>query len=54
MGQLATGVNVVPTEAEAGLQGLTANAVASLSLNPPPGRAAATNIRHVIAVPGVL
>ena len=35
MGQFATGVTVVTTGGEAGLHGLTANAVASLSLNPP-------------------
>src|SRR5271156_1629301 len=35
MGQFATGVTVVTTGGAAGLHGLTANAVASLSLNPP-------------------
>jgi len=35
MGQFATGVTVVTTGGEAGVHGLTANAVASLSLNPP-------------------
>jgi flavin reductase (DIM6/NTAB) family NADH-FMN oxidoreductase RutF len=35
MGQFATGVTVVTTGGEAGLHGLTANAIASLSLNPP-------------------
>jgi flavin reductase len=35
MGQFATGVTVVTTGGEAGLHGLTANAVASLSLDPP-------------------
>jgi flavin reductase len=35
MGQFATGVTVVTTGGEAGAHGLTANAVASLSLNPP-------------------
>jgi flavin reductase (DIM6/NTAB) family NADH-FMN oxidoreductase RutF len=35
MGQFATGVTVVTTGGNGGLHGLTANAVASLSLNPP-------------------
>ena len=35
MGQFATGVTVVTTGGEAGVHGLTANAVASLSLHPP-------------------
>ena len=35
MGQFATGVTVVTTGGQAGLHGLTANAVASLSLEPP-------------------
>jgi flavin reductase (DIM6/NTAB) family NADH-FMN oxidoreductase RutF len=35
MGQFPTGVTVVTTGGEAGMHGLTANAVASLSLNPP-------------------
>ena len=35
MGQWATGVTVVTTDGEAGSHGLTANAVASLSLDPP-------------------
>jgi flavin reductase (DIM6/NTAB) family NADH-FMN oxidoreductase RutF len=35
MGQFATGVTVVTTGGEAGTSGLTANAVASLSLHPP-------------------
>jgi flavin reductase (DIM6/NTAB) family NADH-FMN oxidoreductase RutF len=35
MGQFATGVTVVTTGGEAGAHGLTANAVASLSLDPP-------------------
>jgi flavin reductase (DIM6/NTAB) family NADH-FMN oxidoreductase RutF len=35
MGQFATGVTVVTTGGRAGLHGLTANAIASLSLNPP-------------------
>jgi len=35
MGQFATGVTVVTTGGVAGLHGLTANAVASLSLDPP-------------------
>jgi flavin reductase (DIM6/NTAB) family NADH-FMN oxidoreductase RutF len=35
MGQFATGVTVVTTGGEAGTHGLTANAVASLSLDPP-------------------
>jgi flavin reductase (DIM6/NTAB) family NADH-FMN oxidoreductase RutF len=35
MGKFATGVTVVTTGGAAGLHGLTANAVASLSLNPP-------------------
>ncbi len=35
MGQFTTGVTVVTTGGEAGLHGLTANAVASLSLDPP-------------------
>ena len=35
MGQFATGVTVVTTGGEAGPHGLTANAVASLSLDPP-------------------
>jgi flavin reductase len=35
MGQFATGVTVVTTGGEAGVHGLTANAVASLSLEPP-------------------
>jgi flavin reductase (DIM6/NTAB) family NADH-FMN oxidoreductase RutF len=35
MGQFGTGVTVVTTGGEAGLHGLTANAIASLSLNPP-------------------
>jgi flavin reductase (DIM6/NTAB) family NADH-FMN oxidoreductase RutF len=35
MGQFATGVTVVTTGGKAGQHGLTANAVASLSLNPP-------------------
>jgi flavin reductase (DIM6/NTAB) family NADH-FMN oxidoreductase RutF len=35
MGQFATGVTVVTTGGEAGAHGLTANAVASLSLHPP-------------------
>lgn len=35
MGQFATGVTVVTTDGEAGQHGLTANAVASLSLAPP-------------------
>ncbi len=35
MGQFATGVTVVTTGGAAGLHGLTANAVASLSLDPP-------------------
>jgi flavin reductase (DIM6/NTAB) family NADH-FMN oxidoreductase RutF len=35
MGQFATGVTVVTTDGEAGKHGLTANAVASLSLDPP-------------------
>ena len=35
MGHFATGVTVVTTGGEAGTHGLTANAVASLSLDPP-------------------
>jgi flavin reductase (DIM6/NTAB) family NADH-FMN oxidoreductase RutF len=35
MGQFATGVAVVTTGGDAGLHGLTANAIASLSLDPP-------------------
>jgi flavin reductase len=35
MGHFATGVTVVTTGGEAGVHGLTANAVASLSLDPP-------------------
>ncbi len=35
MGQFATGVTVVTTAGKAGTHGLTANAVASLSLDPP-------------------
>ena len=35
MGQFATGVAVVTTGGKAGVHGLTANAVASLSLDPP-------------------
>ncbi|MGC8639981.1 MAG: flavin reductase family protein [Isosphaeraceae bacterium] len=35
MGQFATGVTVVTTGGKAGTHGLTANAVASLSLDPP-------------------
>ena len=35
MGQFATGVTIVTTGGEAGQHGLTANAVASLSLEPP-------------------
>jgi flavin reductase (DIM6/NTAB) family NADH-FMN oxidoreductase RutF len=35
MGQFATGVTVVTTDGKGGAHGLTANAVASLSLNPP-------------------
>jgi flavin reductase (DIM6/NTAB) family NADH-FMN oxidoreductase RutF len=35
MGHWATGVTVVTTDGEAGSHGLTANAVASLSLDPP-------------------
>ena len=35
MGQFATGVTVVTTDGKAGPHGLTANAVASLSLDPP-------------------
>ena len=35
MGQFATGVTVVTTGGEAGEHGLTANAIASLSLDPP-------------------
>ena len=35
MGHFATGVTVVTTDGEAGSHGLTANAVASLSLDPP-------------------
>lgn len=35
MGQFATGVTVVTTDGPAGAHGLTANAVASLSLDPP-------------------
>ena len=35
MGQFATGVTMVTTDGEAGQHGLTANAVASLSLDPP-------------------
>jgi flavin reductase (DIM6/NTAB) family NADH-FMN oxidoreductase RutF len=35
MGQFATGVTVVTTGGAAGMHGLTANAVASLSLHPP-------------------
>jgi flavin reductase (DIM6/NTAB) family NADH-FMN oxidoreductase RutF len=35
MGQFATGVTVVTTGGDAGVHGLTANAVASLSLKPP-------------------
>src|SRR5580658_7714716 len=35
MGQFATGVTIVTTDGEAGSHGLTANAVASLSLDPP-------------------
>src|SRR5438552_17028170 len=35
MGHFATGVTVVTTGGEAGSHGLTANAVASLSLDPP-------------------
>lgn len=35
MGRFATGVTVVTTAGPAGLHGLTANAVASLSLDPP-------------------
>jgi flavin reductase (DIM6/NTAB) family NADH-FMN oxidoreductase RutF len=35
MGQFATGVTIVTTGGEAGTHGLTANAVASLSLDPP-------------------
>lgn len=35
MGQFATGVTVVTTGGKAGMHGLTANAIASLSLDPP-------------------
>jgi flavin reductase (DIM6/NTAB) family NADH-FMN oxidoreductase RutF len=35
MGQFATGVTVVTTDGKGGAHGLTANAVASLSLHPP-------------------
>ncbi len=35
MGHWATGVTVVTTDGEAGSHGLTANSVASLSLDPP-------------------
>jgi flavin reductase len=35
MGQFATGVTIVTTDGEAGPHGLTANAIASLSLAPP-------------------
>jgi flavin reductase len=35
MGHFATGVTVVTTDGEAGSHGMTANAVASLSLDPP-------------------
>jgi flavin reductase (DIM6/NTAB) family NADH-FMN oxidoreductase RutF len=35
MGHFATGVTIVTTDGEAGSHGLTANAVASLSLDPP-------------------
>jgi flavin reductase len=35
MGQFATGVTVVTTDGKAGPHGLTANAIASLSLDPP-------------------
>lgn len=35
MGQFATGVTVVTTDGDAGPHGLTANAIASLSLDPP-------------------
>jgi flavin reductase (DIM6/NTAB) family NADH-FMN oxidoreductase RutF len=35
MGQFATGVTIVTTDGDAGPHGLTANAVASLSLDPP-------------------
>ena len=35
MGRFATGVTVVTTGGGAGMHGLTANAVASLSLDPP-------------------
>lgn len=35
MGHFATGVTIVTTDGEAGPHGLTANAVASLSLDPP-------------------
>jgi flavin reductase (DIM6/NTAB) family NADH-FMN oxidoreductase RutF len=35
MGQFATGVTVVTTDGKAGAHGLTANAVSSLSLDPP-------------------
>jgi flavin reductase len=35
MGQFATGVTVVTTDGDTGPHGLTANAVTSLSLNPP-------------------
>ena len=35
MGQFATGVTIVTTDGKAGPHGLTANAIASLSLDPP-------------------
>ena len=35
MGNFATGVTIITTRYEEKLQGMTANAVASLSLNPP-------------------
>jgi flavin reductase (DIM6/NTAB) family NADH-FMN oxidoreductase RutF len=48
MGQFATGVTVVTTGGSAGQHGLTANAVASLSLNPPLVMVAVEKTAHSI------
>jgi flavin reductase (DIM6/NTAB) family NADH-FMN oxidoreductase RutF len=49
MGQFATGVTVVTTGGKAGQHGLTANAVASLSLDPPLVLVAVDKSAHSIA-----
>ncbi len=46
MGQFATGITIVATDGEAGPHGLTANAVASLSLDPPLILVAVDNRAH--------